>query len=145
MSDTPKQNPAEVQRPRRDKTVPELPAEVIDALGGVPIPVPSSIARRVEAPAPSAKPDATRAANPLFDAPPADLEKATAALRLLRSNLGKVAAAMDGAIKQYLHATDAYPDLVTAAARENFDLNAAGVIIAGFETFLDQHKPKAAI
>jgi len=133
------------------------PDEVVEALGGAPVAVPSQAARRViarpagrrEADAPGAAPAATkavpgRAVNPLFDAPGKAALSAAVDIRRLRSALGSVATCMDAAADLYdLAIAGDAPAIRDAAAREGFDLDAAGAVVAEIRAFLDRHKPKS--
>jgi hypothetical protein len=131
------------------------PAEVVAALGGAPVAVPSQRAgrviatRRTESAAPGSEPAAPsvpgRAANPLFDAPAKAVQSAAAEIRRLRSALGSAAIAMDAAADLYdLAVAAGHADaLREAATREGFDLEAAAAVVAEFRAFLDRHKPKA--
>lgn len=159
-------------RPRREKpaapdageilaeALPSAPPELLDALGGAPVAVPSQRAGRVvarpvhrprpgtvDAPSSDAAPAPGvpgRIANPLFDAPAKAVQTASADIRRLRSALGSAAIAMDAAVE--LHALAVAGDLAAlrdAAAREGFDLDAAGAVVGEIRAFLDRHKPQA--
>lgn len=126
--------------------MPPMPAEVIDALGGRPIAVPSMVARRVStsSPVPGALDPAVpaRVTNALFDDPGVDLRGAAKRIREVRAAFGRVALAMDEAARLLRGAT-ALDRIGEAATREGFDLDAAIAVAREFEDFLDRHKPAA--
>ena len=126
-----------------------MPAEMIAALGGRPVPVPASpmAARRVttdgtDVAAPGVVTPA-RVTNPLFDAPSPAEVKAAKTLTEVRAAFGKVAQDMDRAARLLRWALSA-DGVTAAAAREGFDLTAATAVAREFEDFLDRHKPAAS-
>lgn len=145
----------EAPRSRRDKIRPS--EEAAAALGGAPLtpPRPSMKAGRVarefrdrpDRPASRARENAAtapegpaRVANPLFDSPDDDSQKARTAIHQARKALGHVARLIESAVA----AVDALPAgeaLNAAAARESFDLAQAKAVRDELAAFLDRHKP----